>query len=561
MPNIQDHALQIGGQRLAERAFDALDSLILTQLVYMPFEGFLDRGESHTVRECWAFLRDYVEPEKLDRFQQKRYRLTEVCAGLPRYQDWRMHDYVNHIDREKNIQFCAACYDLDDGAVCISFRGTDLTIAGWVEDMNMSFMVVPAQEEAARYVAEIASRSEAPLELAGHSKGGNLSVYAAAFAGGQAQRRIRAVYSFDGPGMYEPQLYAEGYQAVRERIHSYIPQSSVVGMLMYYHPVYTVVEADSVGILQHDAMTWQVRNGHFVCLEGLDMTGRITDEALHNWMAGLDSEARKTFVEVLYTVLEAARIELVTDFTDDWRERALKMLEALKEIDPETRRSVRLTLQSLFSAGASEVIKAVLPRAAQRGARLVEKLSNLGEGPESLQLVRPSVVLLPQIRAYRQEMLEAGSDMAGCSGLEKEEDTVRWLERVRRLNRPETCPEGLVPSDVYLALRLKDRKVVGMIDLRHSIDHPVLAAWGGHIGYSVRPSERGKGYAGEMLRQILPRARQLGMARVLVTCDEDNPASEKVILKNGGVLDGVYEHDGVKTRRYWIALEGSEQNA
>ena len=159
MPNIQDHALQIGGQRLAERAFDALDSLILTQLVYMPFEGFLDRGESHTVRECWAFLRDYVEPEKLDRFQQKRYRLTEVCAGLPRYQDWQVHDYVNHIDREQNIQFCAACYDLDDGAVCVSFRGTDLNIAGWVEDMKMSFMVVPAQEEAARYVAEIAART------------------------------------------------------------------------------------------------------------------------------------------------------------------------------------------------------------------------------------------------------------------------------------------------------------------------------------------------------------------------------------------------------------------
>ena len=220
MPNIQDHALQIGGQRLAERAFDALDSLILTQLVYMPFEGFLDRGESHTVRECWAFLRDYVEPEKLDRFQQKRYRLTEVCAGLPRYQDWQVHDYVNHIDREQNIQFCAACYDLDDGAVCVSFRGTDLNIAGWVEDMNMSFMVVPAQEEAARYVADIAARTEGPLELTGHSKGGNLSVYAASFAGEQAQQRLRAAYSFDGPGMYQPQLYAEGYQAVTDRIHS-----------------------------------------------------------------------------------------------------------------------------------------------------------------------------------------------------------------------------------------------------------------------------------------------------------------------------------------------------
>ncbi|MFR5856004.1 MAG: Mbeg1-like protein [Lachnospiraceae bacterium] len=213
----------------------------------------------------------------------------------------------------------------------------------------MSFMVVPAQEEAARYVADIAARTEGPLELTGHSKGGNLSVYAASFAGEQAQQRLRAAYSFDGPGMYQPQLYAEGYQAVKDRIHSYIPQSSVVGMLMYYHPVYTVVESDAVGILQHDAMTWQVRGGHFVCLEGLDMTGRITDEALHSWMAGLDSEARKTFVEVLYTVLEAARIELVTDFTDDWRDRALKMLEALRaEIDPDTRRKAsRPTLQAL----------------------------------------------------------------------------------------------------------------------------------------------------------------------------------------------------------------------
>ena len=230
------------------------------------------------------------------------------------------------------------------------------------------------------------------------------------------------------------------------------------------------------------------------------------------------------------------------------------MLEALKEIDPDTRRSVRLTLQALFSAGASEVIKAVLPRTAQRGARLVEKLSNLGEGPDSLQLVRPSVVFLSQIRAYRQEMLDAGSSMDGCSGLENFEDAARWLDRVRRLTRPETCPEGLVPSDTYLALRLKDRRVVGMIDLRHSIDHPVLSTWGGHIGYSVRPSERGKGYAGEMLRQLLPHARQLGLSRVLVTCSEDNPASEKVIVKNGGLFDSTYEHDGVRTKRYWIAL-------
>lgn len=387
MPNIQDHAKAVGEENLSRRPFDALDGLILTQLVYMPMEGRLDRGESCTVAEAWRFLKDNCDYERLDPFQQKRYRLTEVCAGLARYRDWTMHDYVNLIDVVREMQFCACTYSLPDGAGYVSFRGTDLTIAGWKEDLNMSFMTVPAQMEAVEYVERAARGSGGPLLLGGHSKGGNLAVYAGACVDRPTREKIRRVYSFDGPGLDEETLKSEGYAAVSERIESYIPQSSVVGMLLHYHPVYTVVKARSTGILQHDAMTWQVEDGGFVKLDDLDMSGKITDEALHAWLAGMDREERRLLVDTLYRVVDSAQAELVTDLAEDWRDSAGKILEAIRELAPDVKRNVRRMLRSLFSTGASEVVRAILPHMAMLGraerqeeAERTEHMRSAGSG-------------------------------------------------------------------------------------------------------------------------------------------------------------------------------------
>lgn len=107
-----------------------------------------------------------------------------------------------------------------------------------------------------------------------------------------------------------------------------------------------------------------------------------------------------------------------------------------------------------------------------------------------------------------------------------------------------------------MAIRTTDQRVVGVIDLRHHIDHPILGTWGGHIGYSVRPSERGKGYATEMLKLNLLQARELGIKKVLVTCDVNNQASETVIQKNGGIFDQEILVDDSIIKRYWIIVEG-----
>ena len=366
MPNIQDHANAVGSLSLEERPFDALDGLILSQLVYLPMEGFLARDDRCTIEEAWVFLRDHVDIDSLDIFQKKRYLLFEVCAELPRYACWGMTGYVNEIDVEKEMQFCACTYELPGALRCIAFRGTDLTIVGWKEALNMSFMTVPSQKEAAEYVQRMAQGNGDSLILLGHSKGGNLSVYSGATADASTRERIRRIYTYDGPGVDEKTLGSWGYSLVAQRIESYLPQSSVVGMLLHYHPVYTVVRAAAPGILQHDAMTWQVRDGAFIQLAGVDMTGRLTDETIHAWLAEMEMEERRLLVDTLYQVVDAARGELVTDLVADWRESASRMLEAARDLAPEVKKSVRRMLRSLFSTGADEVFAIVTQRFAKR---------------------------------------------------------------------------------------------------------------------------------------------------------------------------------------------------
>ena len=174
-----------------------------------------------------------------------------------------------------------------------------------------------------------------------------------------------------------------------------------------------------------------------------------------------------------------------------------------------------------------------------------------------IKLIEPTNEYAEDIWKFRQEIIDSSDHdkFAGCGTLEESQTALEWIETTRVRSSVETCPSGKVPSNVYIAVRLSDNKIVGIIDLRHHIDHPILYTWGGHIGYYVRPTERGKGYGKEMLRQNLLNAQKRGMEKVLVTCNDDNVASEKTILANGGVFERTITVDDEVMKRYWITVD------
>ena len=174
---------------------------------------------------------------------------------------------------------------------------------------------------------------------------------------------------------------------------------------------------------------------------------------------------------------------------------------------------------------------------------------------EVLRLILPTAEYRDEIAAYRQEFLDIGDSMDGTGPLRRMADPMEWLAMTESFRHEETVPLGWAQATQFLCVRDADKRVVGMIQVRHRFNE-FLEKYGGHIGYSVRPSERRKGYAGWMLNAVKPFCRSIGLTSILVTCLAGNEASRRTILKNGGVYDATV-HEPVENEdieRYWISL-------
>lgn len=174
---------------------------------------------------------------------------------------------------------------------------------------------------------------------------------------------------------------------------------------------------------------------------------------------------------------------------------------------------------------------------------------------EDMMLIEPTIEYAEAYRDYRAEFLAAGSSLDGTGPLRRIEDPILWLRAIECCKHPETVPEGLVQATQFIYVRKSDRKIVGMLQVRHYFNE-YLEKYAGHIGYSVRPSERRKGYAKRMLRESLPFCREIGLTRVLISCLTDNEGSRRTILDNGGVYESTVTDPGSgrTLERYWIDL-------
>lgn len=360
MPNLFDYIAWRGDLSFLQSPFNAVDSLILCCLSYLRFDGVvpgLASKKGVTVRQAAAkYLGSILKdtPEKRLRGDDK---LLHMMARSQRFSSMVLTNYVDRFDAAAEKQFAAITILLENPQkeLYIAFRGTDHTLVGWKEDFNMAYMpVVPSQADAVAYLNEVAPALSGGLRLGGHSKGGNLAIFSAARCKREIQERICAVYSNDGPGFSSNLLESEDYLRIRDRIHTFIPQTSIVGMLLDHEDDYTVIKSRQHGPLQHYPYSWEVLGPDFVRMKTITSTSRVIDRTLKNWVSGMSIAQREQFVDSLYRAFGAGRASTFSDLPGVWMKNISVALKSRRDIKPQNQQFLKRTLTKLSSIAKNE---------------------------------------------------------------------------------------------------------------------------------------------------------------------------------------------------------------
>lgn len=362
---IIDYLKEYGDYPLAEMPMNDVDSLILCQLSYLKFDGMVcdvrSRGPSVSVKE----LAGHADFEKLfadTRFEKQNRELFQGLLSGRRFCNMRLNCYINMVEKERETQFAAVTFLLEDGTIYVAFRGTDETIVGWKEDLNMAFLSqIPGQAYSVKYLNMVTGLFHNPLYVGGHSKGGNLAIYASMNCIPSGQKRIRKIYNMDGPGFRQEVLEACGYAGIEDRVVKILPQSSLVGMIFERGFNYQVVESNRMGLAQHDPFTWQVKGAGFVRAEAIYVHRQFWDNAINEWILSLSEQQLKTFVDTLYQVISASQAEDLIEFSADIRKSMNRILAALRCVDGQTAAILKKMIKQLFEI-AGDKAKANMSR-------------------------------------------------------------------------------------------------------------------------------------------------------------------------------------------------------
>jgi hypothetical protein len=373
MAGIFDYIAWRGDLDFRTAPFNPVDNIILTHIAYFPFDHIIGGPEdkhsltiAEAAKKTARILKRKPQAFAGDLVFKDDPALLAALGSSRRYGNLELCGYVNQIDVEAEKQFSALAVLGCGGSSLICYRGTDNTIVGWKEDFNMSFSpVIPAQREAVRYLEKMAPRIRGPLSLGGHSKGGNLAVYAAAFCKKNIRPRIRTVYSNDAPGFRRTVLDSPGYKEIRDRIQSFVPQSSIVGMLFEHDENYSVVQSSQTGLMQHDVFSWEVGRDNVVRAQEINPETLFVNRTLRDWLNGLEPEQLRRFTDALYEILISAETGSLRKLGDDWLKTVSLMVKTYSGIDEPTKKLITKTIAAFFKA-ARRNITALMP--ASRGA-------------------------------------------------------------------------------------------------------------------------------------------------------------------------------------------------
>ena len=351
--NLIRYLKEYGKKSFREVPFSEVDALVLSELSYLKMDGIVP-GFIRGGGVSWSEMAAHPQSERMftDPLYGRQHRkVFLLVAGSRRYGRIRAKYYKEWFDEEKELQFAAVTFFLGETSLFVSFRGTDETLVGWKEDFNMSYMKeVPAQHSALAYLKGVARYTEGRIILGGHSKGGNLAVYAAACADEPVQSRIRRIYSFDGPGFRRSFYEKPGFCRIEERFCKIVPEQSLVGMILTNYRTYRVVSSYSRGMVQHDLMQWKIRNGGFVYCRRLRGKSTRKSEILNAWIDSLSRQQLSEFVELLYELLRGTHASDVSQLLGRPLTLLHRMGTSFGKMDQSRKKIFWQTLKKLFAA-------------------------------------------------------------------------------------------------------------------------------------------------------------------------------------------------------------------
>ena len=352
MANIIEYIQLRGDITLKHDNINEVDKIILARFSYLPFkEIVLDK------KEKIENIADKMKELNIEKFIWKDDKeFIEKLGKSQRYKDLKITDYKEVFDLQAEKQFAAVTIWLPNRIKYISFRGTDMSIVGWKEDFNMSFMKhIPSQQESVKYLNEIGKKRFGKLIIGGHSKGGNIAVYSAIFCEDKIKRKILEIINADGPGFDKSIIETENYLGISERINTYIPQSSIIGRLLEHEEDYEIVMSTEKGIMQHDLFSWEVEGTKLKRIEELTDESQFVNNVVREWLQNTTPEQRENFVNIIYDVLISTEAKDFNDFGVDTLKKIKVAIKSYKNIEKEDKKEIEYMIKLVFES----IIKAI----------------------------------------------------------------------------------------------------------------------------------------------------------------------------------------------------------
>lgn len=353
MDTIYDYLKWRGDLSFRQNPFNEVDAAILARFCYEPFEDIVSpslRTFSDVKDVCDKLLnRPSLRYDVID--TKYDLDLIRIIADSPRFANMQISGFVNEVDEVKQVQFSACVFHLDgEQNYFVAFRGTDNTIIGWKEDFNMGFeFPVPAQEKALAYFENaVATLKDGTFIVGGHSKGGNLAIYAATYCDDRFNSPVTDIYNFDGPGFTEQIMNTEEFQRIEHQIHTYVPEFSVVGMLLEHMEDYSVVHSDQNGIMQHEILTWETGIDKFIHKKEVSKESKLFDKAFKDWIRGLDKVQREQFVDTVFKLMMCSDAHTLAEFTEKRKELMTRVIGTYQSMDAETKQGFKSSTRRLF---------------------------------------------------------------------------------------------------------------------------------------------------------------------------------------------------------------------